>query len=80
MMWLKDHLPVFQNNDFGKDELTASTMLRKTVALQNDITAFGRTIKELDHRVQNMVAGNFCDETQREMAKNLQVNIFSYHL
>ena len=73
MIWLKDHLPVFQNTDYGKDESTASTMLRKTVALQNDVTVFGKTIKELDSRVQNMVDKNFCGEVQRDVARNLQV-------
>ena len=77
MLWLKDYLPVLQSYDYGKDESTASTMLRKNAAMQNDITAFSKTVKELGDRVQNMIGGNFCGESERNRAENLQVILLS---
>ena len=77
LMWLKDHLPVLQDDNYGKDESTATTMLRKTTGLLNDVTAFNKTIQELNLRVQNMIGGNFCGQSQRDAAKKLQVTIIS---
>lgn len=73
ILWVRDHLPVLQSKDFGKDESTTSTLLRKNIAMQNDIKAFHKTIQELEGRVNIMIQGQYCGDSQRNATADLQV-------
>eukprot|EP00794_Sanderia_malayensis_P017764 gene17764-19538_t len=54
LLWLRDHLPLLESNEFGKDESTTKTLLRKNATIQSDLNGFKSNIDHLQSRFDQL--------------------------
>eukprot|EP00794_Sanderia_malayensis_P017767 gene17767-19542_t len=54
LLWLRDHLPLLESHEFGKDESTTKTLLRKNATIQSDLNGFKSNIDQLQSRFDQL--------------------------
>ncbi|XP_033114837.1 spectrin alpha chain, non-erythrocytic 1-like isoform X2 [Anneissia japonica] len=64
--WMKEKEPIAGSTDYGKDEDTAESLLKKHEALMSDLTAYGSTIDALKSQAEECRLQECADYTQQQ--------------
>lgn len=75
--WVQEKLPLVSNEDYGRDETSAKTLLRKHETLQLEFEIFDKRIVELDLQFKHMVEQGNCDSDaiqKRQVMLTYQLN------
>ncbi|XP_071948314.1 spectrin alpha chain, non-erythrocytic 1-like isoform X2 [Antedon mediterranea] len=66
--WMKEKEPIAGSTDYGKDEDTAESLLKKHEALMSDLTAYGSTIDGLKSQAEECRLQECADFSQQQIA------------
>jgi hypothetical protein len=74
--WVQEKLPFVSNEDYGRDETSAQTLLRKHETIELDFERFGKRIDELESLCRNLEeAGNYDSENIKQRQVVLTVSV-----
>ncbi|KAM5130020.1 spectrin beta chain, non-erythrocytic 5 [Mantella aurantiaca] len=54
--WLREHLPLLTNADYGKDESSAEAILQRHLRLEKEIAAYGMEVRRLGDQAETVAS------------------------
>ncbi len=59
---MREKMPLVCSDDYGKDPITAKSLLQKHLALEEEIQAYQSDIKKLNQQARQMIDANLANQ------------------